>query len=221
MARLSRTSGRRPGLPPSLQAEWRQNYATTPYTKLPWFSPHPYSWLRRAVEGGWYRKGTRVLDVGCGAGTNALFLAQSGFRASGVDLAPAAIEAAHAWARRRGLSVDFRVADALRLPYPRAYFGGLVDVGCFHTLPLALRTAYSRELARVLRPGGRYAVSWVGRESRQAFGPPHRPSIEEVAATFEAEFLFLRTEFEAPSIAPFSVYHALLERRSRPQPPPR
>jgi SAM-dependent methyltransferase len=208
----------RPGLPKSLQREWRRNYASTPYRKLPWFSPFPYPWLRQAVEQRWYRPGTRVLDVGCGAGTNAMFLARNGFRASGVDLAPAAIAAAKSRADRRGLSVDFRVADALRLPYPRGFFGGLLDVGCFHTLPIKLRTAYSRELARVLRRRGHYIVSWVSRESAQPYGPPHRPSLEEAATAFEEEFLFLRTEFERPSGAPFSVYHALLERRTRPRP---
>lgn len=208
----------RPGLPTTLQTQWRENYARTPYRKLPWFSPRPYPWLQRAVEEGWIRSGARVLDVGCGAGTNALFLAKSGFRASGVDIAPAAIEAARKRAERMRLRVDFRAADALRLPYPRGTFGGLLDVGCFHTLPIRLRRAYSQELGRVLRPAGRYLLSWVARESGQTYGPPHRPSLEEVAAAFEDEFLFRRTEFETAAAGTFNVYHALLERRTRPRP---
>lgn len=209
---------RRPGLPDSLRSQWRANYARTPYRKLPWFSPRPYPWLRHAVEEGWFRSGARVLDVGCGAGTNALFLARSGYRASGVDIAPGAIEAARNRAARLRLRVDFRVSDALQLPYARGTFGGLLDVGCFHTLPIRLRRAYSRELGRVLRPGGRYVVSWVGRESGQSYGPPHRPSLEEVAATFEEEFLFRETQFENATHGSFSVYHALLERRTRARP---
>jgi SAM-dependent methyltransferase len=209
------------GLPESLKAGWRRTYATTAYHKLPWFSPHPYPWLRRAVEEGWLRRGGRVLDVGCGAGTNSLFLARSGFRVSGVDLAPGAIEAARARAARRGLSVDFQAGDALRLPYPPKSFEGLLDVGCFHTLPIPLRRTYSRELARVLRPGGRYILAWVGRESDQGFGPPHRPSLEEATAAFEEEFLFLRTEFAPARGGSFSDYRALLERRRLPRPPPR
>jgi SAM-dependent methyltransferase len=173
------------------------------------------------VQERWLRPGTRVLDVGCGAGTNALFLARSGFVASGVDLAPPAIEAAQRRARQAGLSVDFRVGDALRLPYPGGSFGALVDVGCFHTLPVPLRGAYARELARVLRPQGRYLLSWVGREATRAFGPPHRPSLEEATAAFEREFLFLRTEFEGRPSIHLPIYHALLERRGVPQPPPR
>ncbi len=162
-----------------------------------------------------------MLDIGCGAGTNVLFLARSGFRASGVDLAPAAIAAARARASRLDLSADFQVGDALRLPYPARRFGGLFDYGCFHTIPVRFRKAYSRELARVLRPGGRYVLAWVGRESGQKFGPPHRPSLEEATAAFEEEFLFLRTEFIPARGGSFSNYCALLERRRGPRPRPR
>jgi SAM-dependent methyltransferase len=219
-------TARRQGIPEPLRARWNKTYAETPYRDLPWFSRTPYVWVKQAATERWFRPGGRVLDVGCGAGTNSLFLAGQGFRASGVDLAEGAIHAARRRAEKAGLSVDFRVGDALRLPYPRGEFDGLIDVGCFHTLPTSLRRAYSKELARVLRPGGRYALSWVAREFEKPFGPPHRPSLKETAATFEEEFLFLRTEFRASSTGrrdrdSISVYCALLERRMVRQPPVR
>jgi SAM-dependent methyltransferase len=208
-------------IPKEDREAWRRTYERTAYRELPWFSPRPYSWLREGVASGWLPRRSRVLDIGCGAGTNSIFLRRSGFRVSGIDLAPGAIAAARKRAERSGLSIDFRVADALQLPYPDGVFGGLVDVGCFHTIPVRLRRAYSRELARVLRPGGRYLLSWVAREHTAERGPPHRPSLAEVTAAFESDFLFLRTEYESTRRSGFRAYRALLERRSAPQPPPR
>ncbi len=207
-------------LPRAMQMHWALRYERTPYHELPWFSARPNAWLQSCVRAHAIRPRTRVLDVGCGAGTNTLFLARARFRASGVDVAPAAIEAARDRARKAGLSVDFRVGDALRLPYPTGTFGGLFDVGCFATLPVRLRRSYARELARVLRPGGRYVLSWIGREDTRVHGPPHRPSLAEACAAFEPEFLFLRTEHRAGGAEDRTTYQVLLERRGVPQPPP-
>jgi SAM-dependent methyltransferase len=207
-------------LPEELRASWRRLYAENDFRSLPWFRPDPSPELRRAVTEGWLPRGGAALDVGCGAGSNALFLARAGFRTSAVDLAPAAIEAAQARARRRGLTVDFRIADALRLPFGGRSFRTATDFGCFHTLPLPLRGAYAYQLARVIRPEGRFLLSWITREHTGAMGPTHRPSLAEVAETFEPHFLFRRVEYAAGSRG-FPHATALLERRTRPQPPPR
>ncbi len=212
---------RRPQIPPGLRNEWRQTYEETSYRELPWFSPRPYRSVREAVRAGWLPPRARVLDVGCGAGTNALFLARSGFRVSGVDLAPGAIRAARARAVRAGIDIDFRVGDALRLPYAKGCFGGVIDIGCFHTLPLGLRSSYSREVARVLRRRGRYLLSWVAREYTGSRGPPHRPSLGEVTGIFERDFIFRHTEFQGDARDSLPAYYAILEKRAQPQPPTR
>lgn len=216
----------RAGISRRSREEWQETYERTPYHELPWFSPRPYPWVELAVKERWWRPGTRILDVGCGAGTNALFLARSGFKVSGLDVAAGAIESAKARASAAGLTVDFRVGDALDLPYGPRVFGGAIDIGCFHTLPVRFRRRYARELARVLRPRRSFALSWVAREHGSPLGPPHRPSLEEVASAFEDEFLFLRTEYRpsatgrrSPGAPP--VYCAHLARRSFRRPPRR
>ncbi|MCI4358519.1 MAG: class I SAM-dependent methyltransferase [Thermoplasmata archaeon] len=212
---------RRRGLPEPARRRWRQVYEQTPYRQLPWFSSRPFEWIRRSVSQHWLADGGRVLDVGCGAGTNSLFLARSGYRVSGIDVAPSAISAAAGRARRLRTRADFRVADALALPYPRSRFAGAIDVGCFHTLPIRSRTRYVSELARVLRPGGRLALAWVAREYTRPLGPSHRPSVSEVTGVFEERFQFLRTEFLGGRWGRIPAYGALLERRAIRQPPPR
>lgn len=201
---------------------WEETYERSSYRDLPWFSPRPYRGVVEAVRARWFRPSTRVLDVGCGAGTNSIFLGRAGFRVSGVDLAPMAISVARKRAARGGLAIDFQVADALRLPFPTASFGAAIDVGCFHTFDPDLRPAYAQELGRVLWPGARFVLSWIGREHSGAPGPPHRPGLDEVTQALEGRFLFLRCEFHKGSRATGAAqYVALLERRRMPRPPAR
>lgn len=200
---------------------WAEVYEETPYRELPWFSARPFLWVERAVTDRWIQRGRRVLDVGCGAGTNSLYLASSGYRVSGIDLAPAAIASGVRRAERRHLKVDFRTGDALAIPFPKGSFAGAIDIGCFHTLPPSERKRYAGELARVVRPRGRFALAWVAREHTASLGPPHRPSLDEVAGTFEADFQFLRTEFLPGQWGRIPAYGALLERRATRQPAPR
>jgi SAM-dependent methyltransferase len=201
---------------------WEETYQKTPYRQLPWFSPRAYYWVVRAVRERWLRPGTRVLDVGCGAGTNSIFLARARFRVCGVDLAPMAVAAAKKRAARAGLVIDFRVGDVLRLPFPSGSFGGAIDVGCFHTFDPSLRPAFAQELGRVLRPEARYVLSWIAREHAGALGPPHRPGLDEVTQALEDQFKFLRCEFhEGTRTTGPPHFTALLERRARPRPPPR
>jgi SAM-dependent methyltransferase len=213
--------GQRAGLPESAQREWRRTYETTPYRELPWFSPRAYPLVRRAVREQWWRRGTRLLDVGCGAGTNSLYLAKAGFRPTGIDLAPAAIAAAQKRAEAARIRAEFRVMDALAMPFPARTFGGAIDIGCYHTLPVRMRRAYARELARVLRPDATFALAWVAREFTGPRGPRHRPSVEETAQAWEPDFLVRCVEYHGEYGSGPPSYVARLERRTRPQPSPR
>ena len=213
---------RRRGVAGRVRARWASTYETSAYRDLPWFAEGPAPPVERAVADGFLRPAAPVLDVGCGAGSNVLFLARKRFRAFGVDLAPGAVRAAKARAAAAGLTVDVREGDALVLDFADATFGGVVDIGCFHTLPIGRRGDYAREIARVLRPGGALLLSWVARESSGEFGPPHRPSLREVTDALEGEFLFTRTDYHgAGEDRRLATYDARLLRRTTPQPPRR
>jgi SAM-dependent methyltransferase len=198
---------------------WADTYESTPYEELPWFDPEASRALVDAVTQGFFPATGAVLDIGCGVGSNVLWLARRGYEAHGIDLSPGAIRAARARAADAGLTADLQVGDALALAFPAARLDAAVDHGCFHTLPIDRRGDYAREVARVLRPGGRYLLCWVAREHTDRMGPPHRPSLQEVTQIFEGAFLFARTQFQPGSeeTGPAS-YAAWLERRSTPQP---
>ena len=204
------------------RANWRSVYERQPYDQLPWFEEGPSPPVSLAVAEGFFRAGGELLDIGCGAGSNVFYLAQNGFRVHGVDLSPGAVAAARARAESARVEVDLREGDALFLPFHDSSLDGLVDNGCFHTLPIGRRSDYARETYRVLRPGGSFVLSWVAREHTAARGPRHRPSLREVTSAMESRFLFARTAFR-PGREPEepSTYFAFLVRRSTRYPPAR
>jgi len=108
------------------------------------------------------RPGSLVLDVGSGPGTSALIAAgEGGLRVVGADLSPESVHAASRRAAESGLAgrVRFVVADAEALPLPEASFDGALCECALCTFPDKVRAA--GELARVLRPGARLALSDV------------------------------------------------------------
>ena len=110
------------------------------------------------VAAGVVPAGATVLDVGCGAGAESIFLARLGFRSIGVDSSSAALEIARARAADAGVEVDFRLADAAELPLAEGTIDFAQDRGCFHVVGRGRRHEYARELHRVLRPGGRFLL---------------------------------------------------------------
>jgi len=125
-----------------------------------------------------------VLDAGCGTGENALFFAARGFEAVGVDGVPAAVEAARAKARARGLAAEFLVHDALSLGELGRRFGTVVDSGLFHTFDDDERRRYAASLAAVTSPGSRAYILCFS-EHERGDGGPRRVTQAELRETFD------------------------------------
>lgn len=120
----------------------------------PWEISRPQPAVVALAEEG--RFVGRVLDVGCGTGENALYLASRGHPVLGIDGAATAVERAQAKARRRDLPAEFVVADAFDLTALGQRWDTVLDSAFLH-IPgntAARRRAYTQQLAAVLSPGG-------------------------------------------------------------------
>jgi SAM-dependent methyltransferase len=159
--------------------------AYTAESPAPWDIGRPQPAFARLAEAG--RLTGRVLDVGCGTGEHALLAARHGADATGVDVAPAAIERAQAKAAQRGLTVRFVVGDALDLE-PLGLAGTIdtvIDSGVFHVFSDEDRPRYVAGLASVLKPGGTAYLMCFSDRQPGGFGP-RRVRQDELRDAFAA-----------------------------------
>jgi len=121
------------------------------YGTPPWVLG-PRAELVELVESGRLRSG-RALDLGCGEGDNAIFLAERGFDVTGVDFAASAIAKAKRKAERARVRVRFVEADLTDLHGIDGTFDVLVDWGTFDDLRPADRRRYLDHVLPHARPG--------------------------------------------------------------------
>jgi SAM-dependent methyltransferase len=126
---------------------------------------HRYAkeWHIPAAAGFDATRGLRVLEIGCGMGTDGAQFAAAGADYTGIDLTDAAIELARKKFEFSGLSGEFRVADAENLDFSDESFDLVYSHGVLHHTPETARAV--REMHRVLKPGGRAMVMLYHRGS--------------------------------------------------------
>src|SRR5690348_686729 len=107
---------------------WETRYQTG---DTPWETGHPSTELQRVIA---EEKVTpcAALELGCGTGVNAVWLAQRGFDVTALDIGPWAVERARGRAAAAGASVRFVTADVLAAPDVGGPFGFFFDRGCYH-----------------------------------------------------------------------------------------
>lgn len=114
-----------------------------------------------------------ALDLGCGTGDISIYLAEHGWRVTGVDFVAAALRKARRKAALRGVAVDLLQADVTRLSraaLPTDY-SLIIDTGCLHNLPADRRGAYAREVTAAATAGAHlFIVGYSPNTQRGVFG---------------------------------------------------
>ncbi|HEV7744893.1 MAG TPA: class I SAM-dependent methyltransferase [Pyrinomonadaceae bacterium] len=108
-------------------------------------------------------RGLKVLEIGCGLGTDGAQFAEAGADYTGVDLTEAAVELARKRFELFDLAGKFQTADAENLVFPDNSFDLVYSHGVLHHTPETARAI--QEVHRVLRPGGRAVVMLYHRDS--------------------------------------------------------
>lgn len=132
------------------------------------------------------RAGMHLLDVGCGIGGPARYFAERGCQVTGIDLTEEFVRVAESLTRIVKLdhNVSFRQASALELPFNPGTFDGAYEIHA--GMNIADKAAVCREVARVLKPGARFAIFDIMRSNGGAFEFPvpwaQRPETSFVAS---------------------------------------
>jgi len=196
---------------------WNDNYAQG---FCPWDTGTPDPMLIEAIESGAIPVG-RALDVGCGTGTNAIWLAQRGYHVVGVDIAPLAIEQAN---RKlpAGLSCRFATNDFLAELPQGGPFQVVFDRGCFHVFDeKSERAKFAAQVASVLAPDGIW-LSLIGSTEGppRDTGPPRRSARDVVTAVEpHLELVSLRAAEFRDTPVPTTAWVCLARRRAVPAQP--
>jgi SAM-dependent methyltransferase len=144
------------------QERWDRQYAERAA------SERPAAFLQRILDSGhWEIPTGRALEIACGSGRNALFLAARGFQVDAVDISPIGLDQAAARAREMSLSISWQRADLQSVALPEAVYDLVVDINY-------LQRSLIPGLQASLKPGG-----WIVFETflidQQTIGHPKNP----------------------------------------------
>jgi len=179
----------------------------------PWDGHAMSPTLQGLVEGDTALTPGAALDIGCGTGDNAIYLAQHGWQVAGVDYVDKPLAAARKKAAAANVTVKFAKADATKLSTQLASagvgtgFGLIVDNGCLHGMSDGDREAYVHEVGAVAAPDARLLI--IAFVPGGLFGVPGIAP-DEVARRFADGWTMLSSGVE--DVVGDAAWHYLLAR---------
>jgi ubiquinone/menaquinone biosynthesis C-methylase UbiE len=196
---------------------WEERYQTE--ENLPWDTGEPAPELISFLSQPENSTISQALDIGCGTGTNAIWLAQKGISVVATDLAPSAIQIALKKAEAQGVKVDFKVGDICQTnPVPENSQDLVFDRGVFHVIPKEQRHLFAERAARALKPGGFWlCLAGSKDEEREdpSIGPPQLSALD-IIEKIEPYFMVYqlgRSYFEKIRDRSYLAWHGIFRKR--------
>jgi methyl halide transferase len=128
---------------------WEERYQSG---DTPWDTGQPSTELQRSLTEAGIQPG-RAIELGCGTGTNAIWLAQQGFDVTAVDFSSMALEQARQKAAAAKVHVEFLEADVLNPLLFNERFAFIFDRGCYHVVRRLDVGKFLETLERISEPG--------------------------------------------------------------------
>jgi 2-polyprenyl-3-methyl-5-hydroxy-6-metoxy-1,4-benzoquinol methylase len=161
----------------------------------------------------------KTLEVGCGTGSNAIWLAQNKFDVTGIDFSSLAIEKAKTKSQKQGVEIQFLVKDFFEPAKGEADFDLIFDRGCFHSFEEKEdRITFAENVSLHLKEGGRW-FSIIGNADAgpRDTGPPRRSALDIITAVepcFEIVFL-VSGRFDSSREKPARCWKCLMRKRKK------
>lgn len=193
------------------QERYREKY-------VPWDTGRPDSNLIDIVTGRPIPTG-KTLEIGCGTGTNTVWLAQQGFSVTATDISEIAIQKAKQRASSAGVPDTFIVIDFLADEIPDGPFQLVFDRGCFHSFDsYDERSLFAKKVATHLDTNGLW-ISIIGNADGppRKVGPP-RLTAQDIVTVVEPHFEILSltsTHFDSNQTDPPRAWLCLMQKRNR------
>lgn len=143
----------------------------------------------------------RSLDLGCGYGRAAIYMAQRGWEVDAIDFIAEAICVAAERARAAGVTIRFHVNSVIDLDYLAGPYDFALDVGCGHNLDWDGLRQYRRQLHRLLRPGGTFLFFARLQERDETSDGPRGLEEQRLQAAFAEGFELVWSEIGRTEMA--------------------
>ncbi|MBT3198404.1 MAG: class I SAM-dependent methyltransferase [Phycisphaerales bacterium] len=154
--------------------------------RIPWNNDLPAAPVLQEAVKTKTIKPCRTVVLGCGSGSNAIFLAKKGFDVTAVDVAPSALGIAMANAKKAGVKVRWVLSDVLKLPDLKQY-DLIFDRGCYHHVRYVDPAGFAASLRQLMRPGARCFILSCNRD--KAPGIREKMIRDDFSEQFDFEWL--------------------------------